>query len=109
MSDDLPQPPSTSFRFEEKMTETEKKQIFNDYGLYIETDPPSGGIEIRDVSCLPHPKQRIKDAFVHELLIQADEKRLGLLRATLLMLSDFQEGVGPEPLHALGFDIRTES
>jgi len=81
MSDDLPQPPSSSYRFGEKMTATEQAQIIHDYALYIEIDPPGGGMEIRDASCLPHPKQRIKDAFVRELLIEMDEKRLDLLRA----------------------------
>ncbi|MBH0190087.1 MAG: hypothetical protein HP493_14920 [Nitrospira sp.] len=93
---------SSSSRDVQKVTDKEWQQIVIDFGRYIEDNPSVGAIS--DSSCLPHPKQAIKEAFVRELLSEADEYRFQCMKATLLALAEFQDGVGSEPLLALGVD-----
>lgn len=87
-------------------TEVAWQQVVADYGRYIERNPVSHGTEIRDVTCLPHPKHDIKQALIAALLLETNEPRSACLKVALLGLADFQEGVGLEPLHALGCDVR---
>jgi len=90
----------------DQKTDSEWQQVVRDYGRYIERNPISG-VKIRDAACLPSPKQGIKQALIRELLLEADEERVARLKTMLLILADFQDGVGPKPLNPLGVDAIT--
>ncbi len=60
--------------------------------------------EFRDVADLPFPKHVILDAITLELIGEKNYERQEELRRYALMLVDFQENVGPQPLSALGMD-----
>lgn len=78
-----------------------REQIILEYGNYIEKHPPVG-IEIRDVLELPYPKEEILDAITLEIVRQDSDQMVDAMKACAIMLSDFQEDVGPKPLGMLG-------
>lgn len=75
-------------------------EIIQDFGAYQERNPGVG--EIRDLSNLPHSKQEILDAIYFAIVLGEDEPMRQSLAAGAVMLANFQEGVGPKPLTALG-------
>lgn len=77
-----------------------REKIISEYGSYIENNPL--GIEIRDVSELPYPKEEILDAITLEIVRENNDQRVEALKACAGMLADFQENVGPAPVTMLG-------
>ena len=77
--------------------------IISDFGRFIENekDPTA----IKDVNCLPHSKDKIVDAILEEYVLQNDDKILEILKTGLMFISDYQEGIGPEPLTQLGISF----
>jgi hypothetical protein len=55
-----------------------------------------------DAGSLPHPKELIKQALILALLLETDPKQREVLKGGYIMLSDWQEGVGDEPV---GLDV----
>ncbi len=88
-------------RRDDKFNKEKIYQIIRDYGKYLEENS-GGGIEIIDVSVLPHPKEDILTALQIGIALTNDEKVLNNLKISAISLSDFQENVGPEPIIALG-------
>ncbi len=80
-----------------------RKQIISEYGYYIATHPL--GVEIRDVSELPYPKQEILDAITQEIVQEIDDKKVDDMIICGMALADFQDNVGPKPLRMWGSDI----
>ncbi len=80
-----------------------RKQIISEYGYYIATHPL--GVEIRDVSELPYPKQEILDALTLEIALENDDKRVSAMIICGMALAKFQDNVGPKPLQMWGSDI----
>jgi hypothetical protein len=78
-----------------------RRQIVADYGRYIEADPLSF-VEIRDTNVLPHPKEEILDAILFEIVCTEDEDQLSALKTVALLLAEFQDGVGSQPVFKLG-------
>lgn len=75
-------------------------EIISDFGDYLGSDPTGG--DIRDVSELPHSKEDIFRAIFLQLAVAEDESRISALEVGAVMLADFQEGIGSEPLSLLG-------
>jgi len=89
---------------EESENQLEKQScIVADFGDFL-TKHPVGG-KILDVKALPHNKDTILDAICFLIVVSEDEKRVEQLRAGALILANFQEGVGDQPLWPLGFDV----
>lgn len=79
--------------------------ILDRYGALIETDGPSG--EIIDESVLPYPKTEIKVALCLALSsATAPEDLRSAYRVGLVLLAQYQPGVGPERLWPSGLDQR---
>lgn len=79
-----------------------RQQIISEYGSYIGNHPPVG--EIRDVSELPYPKEEIFDAITLEIVRENNDQRVETLKVCAIMLADFQENVGVNPLSMLGLN-----
>jgi len=77
-----------------------REQIISEYGSYIEKNPP--GLEFRDISELPYPKEQILDAISLEIVRENNDLRNELLKVFAEMLANFQENVGPTPVTTLG-------
>lgn len=90
---------------ENRLKAEERARIIADYGEFIEHNPVASGVEVRDVTCLPHDKEAILDAICLEIVKEKNERRLEALKASALFLADFQEGVGNQPLSKLGVDV----
>ena len=65
-----------------------------DYARYLENNPPMPG-RIRDLEVLPHDKQVLKGALLMCISNGDDHRLEEHLKAGYLMLSAFQQGVGP--------------
>ena len=55
-----------------------------------------------DAGSLPHPKELIKQALILALRLETDPKQREVLKGGYIMLSDWQEGVGDQPV---GLDV----
>jgi hypothetical protein len=78
-----------------------RERIISEYGSYLENHPLNG-IEIRDVSELPYPKEEILDAITLEIVREGDDQRVRIMEVCAMMLADFQENVGPKSLTIFG-------
>lgn len=85
---------------ENKQKAQRRIQIISDFGEFIESNPIAG--EIRDASELPYSKEEILDAIFLQLVAEDDENLRSAMEAGAVMLADFQDGVGSEPLTQLG-------
>lgn len=96
--------PQAPVMTEENRRKAEKRsEILSEYGEYLESHPTA--CEIRDSKFLPHDKQAILEAIYLEIVRETDATRLEALKTCALMLADFQEGVGEQPLSPLGIDL----
>lgn len=77
--------------------------IISDFGSMIENEKEP--MAIKDISFLPHQKEKIVDAIFQEYVLQYEEYTLELLKTGLILISDFQPGVGPTPLTQLGISF----
>ena len=69
-------------------------EIIENYGLLLERYP----LAVMDVSMLPVPKKDMKAVLKGLYLIEKDPERRSHLEVGYHLLSNFQEGVGPEPI-----------
>jgi hypothetical protein len=96
--------PEAHLMTEENQRKAEDRlQVISDFGKFVESNPT--GAEIRDIKFLPHDKETILDAICLEIVREEDEARLEALKAGALILADYQEDVGDEPLSLLGVDL----
>jgi hypothetical protein len=84
------------------LTLEEAKKIIQDYGPALESSTHAPGC-IVDACYLPHPKERIKQAFIVALRSTTDPQKREQCKVGLLYLADWQEGVGDMPV---GLDLR---
>lgn len=86
-------------------------QVVSDFGEHVEHFPTTT-LEIRDASCLPHPKKEICDALMlsimsGEMNTEVDSKLKEAMRFALTeILPQYQEGVGSEAFFKLGVDLK---
>lgn len=73
--------------------------ILSDFGDYIQANT---GSAIRDISELPHPKEKILEAILDALSKERDAKMIDAIIIAAYMLPDFQENVGSKPIILLG-------
>lgn len=79
--------------------------IFDRYGALIERDGPSG--EVIDETVLPYPKAEIRTAICLALASpNATEEGRDADRVCLVLLAQYQPGVGPEPLWPNGLNAK---
>lgn len=79
-----------------------REQVINSFGSFVVDHHI--GLDIRDVSELPHSKKEILDAITLEILRDTnnDKKIVNNLRITGVMLANFQENVGSKLLTMSG-------
>jgi hypothetical protein len=78
-----------------KSTDSDFGKIVQAYGKILETSAPAPGT-VADVSKLPYPKQRIKEAIVAALRSTDNPQLKEQLKVAYILLSSWQEDVGPE-------------
>jgi hypothetical protein len=78
---------------ESVMTPSLAEKIIQDYGAILQSSAPLPGC-VADVSKLPHPRERIKEALVVDLESVTDPQMKESLKIGYLQLADWQEGVG---------------
>jgi len=83
------------------MTAGVAEKIVQEYGASLRSLSIPGRF-VMDAGSLPHPKERIKQALILALLLETDPKQREVLKSGYIMLSDWQEGVGDEPV---GLDV----
>jgi len=88
----------------------EMNEIVQEYGsTMVNCGPPPGGVA--DVSKLPYPKSKIKEAVIQALQLVDDPEIATSLKGGYTQLSDWQEGVGDANiglnLSAFGVDMDT--
>lgn len=83
------------------MTAGAAKKIVHEYGASLRSLSIPGRW-ILDAGSLPDPKELIKQALILALLLETDPKQREMLKGGYIMLSDWQEGVGDEPV---GLDV----
>lgn len=85
-----------------------RMKVLNNFGAHAAKYPWDA---IRDVSCLPHPKEEIRDAlFAAICAVELQGERESALKNDLSCvltgcLPRYQEGVGEEPLYSGGYDL----
>jgi hypothetical protein len=79
-----------------------RRDLIAAFGKGLEPKLPLG--EIHDASELPASKEDIRDALRFEIALELDAKRRDVLEAAMLLLCQFQSGVGARPLDPLGLD-----
>lgn len=75
----------------QRMTTAEAEKIIKAYGAAVMSKKDL----YADVSELPYPKVKIKEAFLIGIVATQDEKARTLLRNGYVTLADWQEGIGP--------------
>jgi hypothetical protein len=78
---------------ESVMTPSLAEKIIQDYDAILQSSAPLPGC-VADVSKLPHPRERIKEALVVDLESVTDPQMKESLKIGYLQLADWQEGVG---------------
>lgn len=73
------------------------EQVINDYRAFLHSEQVDA--EIRDEAELPHSKTAIADAHLRALGVVRDSETADGLLADLLLLAQFQTGVGRDPIH----------
>lgn len=92
---------SSSIMTNENQKKADRRaEVISDFGQFLELNPT--GIEITDISKLPHNKEEILDAICMQMIVTDDESLFSALEVAAITLADFQEGVGSEPLNSLG-------
>ena len=76
-------------------------KITQDWAEFDVQNPTELG-EIRDVSLLPHPKQIILESIAKEIVREEDAQMAMAMGLSASNLSLYQEGVGSQPIRALG-------
>ena len=74
------------------------------YGRFLERERISFET-IKDANLLPFEKEQILDAVLVEIVRADDLEIISALEFSAIMLAQFQEGVGSEPLYATGVDM----
>lgn len=91
-----------------KNASSESYNIAADFGELFEKND---GLGIYDISRLPHPKRDIRDALFDIYRSDTDHERKELVKTALFELTNYQNGVGDEPVR--GFpdfaELSTES
>jgi hypothetical protein len=77
------------------------EKIVQEYGACLRSLSIPGRF-VMDAGSLPHPKELIKQALILALRLETDPKQREALKSGYIMLSDWQEGVGDEPV---GLDV----
>jgi hypothetical protein len=70
--------------------------LTNAYGAVLQKHAKYG-IALFDVSTLPDTKENVAVALMGAIVLCSDAAALSVLKASLLSLADYQEGVGDEP------------
>jgi len=83
---------------------SEIEKIIQDFGAFIEQHGPLP-TRIEDVSCLPYPKQKILNALIATAAYTDDVKMRDSLETGAMLLAQYQDGVGNQPLEMMGVDI----
>jgi hypothetical protein len=78
---------------ESPMPVGEALQIIQEYGFIMLNKSPAP-FYISDVSKLPYPKHRIKEALMMALRVNGKEQMMDALKIGYLQLANWQEGVG---------------
>lgn len=89
----------------QSMSPEEVSIIIREYGDAMDNNaPPPGGVA--DVSNLPFPKSKIKEAIIKAIQTSDDPEMSKALKIGYIQLSDWQEGVG-DTIH--GFDFLADA
>jgi hypothetical protein len=92
---------------ENRRASEDRAQIISAYGKFIETRTMTPD-EIADVKLLPFPKEELLEAICLELIREPDESKRSAMEVGAILLANFQEGVGDEPLSMFGFQLPSE-
>ncbi|MFV8817076.1 hypothetical protein [Haliea sp. E17] len=87
-------PPGTLSGHQFRQRFDEARHIVDDYARFLAQSGPMPG-QVMDASLLPHPKHRIRSAVLLCLNCNLDPVLGEHLEAGYLLLSAFQDGVGP--------------
>jgi len=90
-----------SKRSDAPMTPQMAEKIIQDYGVILQTEAPTPGC-VREVSKLPYPKEKIKEALIIGLGLTSDSQMREMIKVAYIQLADWQEGVGDTDL---GLDL----
>ena len=77
------------------------EEIVNNFGTIIDATQPG---TFYDVAALPYEKDEIREALLAAISLTDDLNANNHLEGGMIYLTQYQEGVGPEPLSALPID-----
>jgi hypothetical protein len=77
--------------------------VINEYTDYLISQPI--GAEIRDLKCLPAPKETTLLALISEYKRSNDKVRMEQIKSIAVTLASFQPNVGEVPLTPLGIEL----
>ncbi len=75
------------------MSEQKAEEVIQTYGAALETKAETPG-RVADISELPFPKGKIKEALIIGLKTTNDQEVKEMLKVGYIQLADWQEGVG---------------
>lgn len=75
------------------MTTRMAAEIIQKYGSVLENEAPAAGC-VADVTKLPFPKEKIREALIIGLRSNADPEMKGMLKVAYIELANWQPGVG---------------
>lgn len=79
----------------------EHRRIIRAYGAYIQVQPIDG-TEIRDVTALPYPKERILDALKSAIIYEKNDQIIEIMIGVGILLAYFQRDIGTSPITPFG-------
>ncbi len=82
---------------EVRITPEMAEKIINAFGVVLEKESPTTGC-VKDVSRLPYPKEKIKQALIVGLRSVTDRQIKEYLKMAYISLADWQDGVGEKTL-----------